>query len=67
MGHLAGFIDGYSTFDSHIQTINGSQLFVSDNFTATLTPDNSHLDSKLYPYDLMGLKLKSKVNGSIIL
>ncbi|MEP0877593.1 hypothetical protein NDA00_17430 [Funiculus sociatus GB2-M2] len=53
IGHLAGFIDGYKSYDSHIQTLNGSPLFVGDNFSATLTPDLSHLDPKHYPYDLM--------------
>ncbi|NES94131.1 MAG: hypothetical protein F6K32_02710 [Desertifilum sp. SIO1I2] len=53
MGHLAGFISGYNGYDNHIQTLNGSPLFVGDNFSAFLTPDKSHLDPKLYPYDLM--------------
>lgn len=52
MGHLAGFIDGYNGFDSHVQSVNGSRLLVtSDGISAKLSGD--HLDSKLYPYDLL--------------
>ena len=32
---------------------NAGKTFIGDNFTATLTPDGSHLDSKVHPYDLM--------------
>jgi PKD repeat protein len=53
MGHLAGIIAGNPGFDSNVQTINGVKTFVGNNFTATLTPDGSHLDSKVHPYDLM--------------
>jgi DNA/RNA endonuclease G (NUC1)/PKD repeat protein len=53
MGHLAGIIAGNPGFDKHVQTINGAKTFVGDNFTATLTNDGSHLDSKVQPYDLM--------------
>jgi DNA/RNA endonuclease G (NUC1) len=53
MGHLAGIIAGNPGFDRNVQTINGAKTFVGDNFTATLTPDGSHLDSKVHPYDLM--------------
>ena len=58
MGHLAGFISGYNEFDRHIQTINGKKTFVADNFTATLTPDGSHLDPTVHPYDLLNNTLK---------
>ncbi|WP_416212597.1 Calx-beta domain-containing protein [Nostoc sp. ChiQUE01b] len=61
MGHLAGIISGYSEFDRHIQTVNGSKVFVGDNFSATLTKDGSHLDSKLYPFDLMNTSLSPGV------
>ncbi|MBD2594927.1 hypothetical protein H6G74_11375 [Nostoc spongiaeforme FACHB-130] len=53
MGHLAGIIVGNPGFDRYIQTINGTKTFIGENFTATLTPDGSHLDSKVHPYDLM--------------
>ncbi len=73
MGHLEGFINGYNGFDHHIQTVNDSKLFVGDNFSATLTPDGSHLDSKVYPYDLMNptltpgvRKLPSTLDAQII-
>ncbi len=52
MGHLAGFISGYSEFDRHIQTRNGSSLFITpDGINAAIVGD--HLDPKLYPYDLL--------------
>jgi Bacterial Ig domain/PKD domain len=63
--HLQGFISGYSNYDNHIQTINGSktpglsevEAFVGDNFSAILTPDGSHLNSSVYTYDLMNTTL----------
>ena len=61
LGHLAGFISGYNEFDRHIQTINGKKTFVADNFTATLSPDGSHLDPTVHPYDLMNTSLKPGV------
>ena len=61
MGHLAGFISGYNEFDRHIQTVNSKKTFVADNFTATLTPDGSHLDSEAHPYDLMNTTLRPGV------
>ncbi len=61
LGHLAGFISGYNEFDRHIQNINGKKTFVADNFTATLSPDGSHLDSEAHPYDLMNTTLRPGV------
>ena len=29
MGHKACFIDGYNGFNNHVQTINGSRIFVT--------------------------------------
>ncbi|MBW4557767.1 MAG: PKD domain-containing protein [Trichormus sp. ATA11-4-KO1] len=52
-GHLLGIISGNPGFDRYIQTINSTKTFIGDNFTATLTPDGSHLDSQVHPYDLM--------------
>jgi DNA/RNA endonuclease G (NUC1)/PKD repeat protein len=53
-GHILGFINGYSEFDRNIK--NGK--FITDTITAQLTPDGSHLDSTLYPYDLLNTSLK---------
>jgi hypothetical protein len=57
MGHTLGIINGYSEFDKHIK--NG--IFTTDTLTTKLTPDGSHLDSTLYPYDLMNTSLKPGV------
>jgi hypothetical protein len=57
MGHLAGFINGYEGFDTHVQTINGVPTFVGNGFTATLTGDRSHLNPRLHPHDLMNTTL----------
>jgi hypothetical protein len=57
MGHTLGIINGYNEFDKHIK--NG--IFTTDTFTTKLTPDGSHLDSTLYPYDLMNTSLKPGV------
>jgi large repetitive protein len=51
MGHLAGMISGNPNFDAHVQTRNGSPIFIGDGFTVNLTPDSSHLDSCYYPND----------------
>ena len=60
MGHLAGFIDGYKGFDSQVQSVNGSRIFVTrDGISAKLSGD--HLDPKLYPYDLLNPVLAPSV------
>ncbi len=54
MGHTLGIINGYSEFDKYVK----GRQFISDTFTATLTPDGSHLDTTFHPYDLMNTSLK---------
>jgi Bacterial cadherin-like domain len=61
LGHLQGIISGNTAFDTHVQNINGIPTFIDGGLTATLTPDGSHLDSTLYPYDLMNTSLKPGV------
>jgi hypothetical protein len=61
LGHLNGIIRGNTAFDTHVQNINGIPTFINGGITATLTPDGSHLDSTLYPYDLMNTSLKPGV------
>jgi PKD repeat protein len=57
MGHTLGIINGYSEFDKHVK----NNIFITDTLTTKLTPDGSHLDSTLYPYDLMNTSLKPGV------
>lgn len=57
LGHLAGIIQGNPAYDQHLQTIANTKLFVGDGFTAALTPDGSHLDSRVHPYALMNSTL----------
>ncbi|WP_232432149.1 Ig-like domain-containing protein [Chamaesiphon minutus] len=57
MGHTLGIINGYSEFDKYIK----GRQFITDTFTATLTPDGSHLDTTFHPYDLMNTSLKPGV------
>jgi Bacterial Ig domain len=57
MGHTLGFINGYSEFDKYVR----GGIFATDTFSTKLTPDGSHLDSTLYPYDLMNTSLKTGV------
>ncbi|WP_373540280.1 PKD domain-containing protein [Chamaesiphon sp.] len=57
MGHTLGIINGYSEFNKYVK--NG--IFTTDTLTTKLTPDGSHLDSTLYPYDLMNTSLKPGV------
>ncbi len=54
LGHLQGIIQGNSNFDAHVK--NGK--YITDTITVQLTPDGSHLDSTLYPYDLLNTSLK---------
>jgi hypothetical protein len=61
LGHLQGIISGNTAFDTHVQNINGIPTFINGGITAQLTPDGSHLDSTLYPYDLMNTSLKPGV------
>jgi DNA/RNA endonuclease G (NUC1)/PKD repeat protein len=61
LGHLNGIIRGNNAFDTHVQNINGIPTFINGTTTAQLTPDGSHLDSTLYPYDLMNTSLKPGV------
>jgi Bacterial Ig domain len=61
LGHLNGIIRGNTAFDTHVQNINGIPTFINGGITAQLTPDGSHLDSTLYPYDLMNTSLKPGV------
>jgi hypothetical protein len=61
LGHLQGIISGNTAFDTSVQTIKGIPTFIDGKATATLTPDGSHLDSTLYPYDLMNTSLKPGV------
>jgi hypothetical protein len=58
MGHTLGIINGYSEFDKRTR----DNKFITDTgVEITLTPDGSHLDSTLYPYDLMNTTLKTGV------
>jgi hypothetical protein len=57
MGHTKGIINGYSEFDKYVK----GRQFITDTFTANLTPDGSHLDTTFHPYDLMNTSLKPGV------
>ena len=53
-GHVLGFTAGVPGYDRYVTRNNeGIPLFVGPDFTAVLSPDGSHLDSNIYPYDLM--------------
>jgi DNA/RNA endonuclease G (NUC1) len=58
MGHTFGIINGYSEFDKHIKNGKFIPTDSPNGAKITLTPDGSHLDSTLYPYDLMNTSLK---------
>ncbi|MGM0485754.1 MAG: putative Ig domain-containing protein [Planctomycetota bacterium] len=61
MGHLAGFMNGDAGFDSHVESIAGSDMFVGPNFNVRLSPDNNHLDEGACPHDLMNAVLPPSV------
>ncbi|MEI9924472.1 MAG: VCBS domain-containing protein [Bradyrhizobium sp.] len=58
-GHLLGLSGDIPAFAAHVGIVDGSELFAGPGFTATLTsaPDDDHLDSGLYPNDLMTASL----------
>jgi large repetitive protein len=58
MGHTLGIINGYSEFDKYVRN---NKFVTASGTEITLTPDGSHLDSTLYPYDLMNTTLKTGV------
>jgi hypothetical protein len=43
LGHLAGLISGNPTYDSRVQTINGTPTFQGNGYSTPLTQDRSHL------------------------
>jgi hypothetical protein len=57
-GHTLGFINGYSEFDKNVK--NGKFILTGPQGITEiqLTPDGSHLDSTLYPHDLLNTSLK---------
>jgi PKD domain/Bacterial Ig domain len=57
MGHAFGIINGYSEFNKYVK----GRQFITDTFSSQLTPDGSHLDTTLHPYDLMNTSLKPGV------
>jgi large repetitive protein len=54
LGHLAGLISGNPTYDSRVQTINGTPTFLGNGYSTALTSDRSHLTD---PTKLMGTYL----------
>ena len=59
--HLLGFNPAIPGYAAHVGTVDGSQLFTAPAFSAQLTPDDDHLDSTAYPYDLMDSVLEPGV------
>ena len=60
-GHFLGFVPGSTSFDRHVVTIQGSQMFVGPEFTAKFSPNGEHLDRELYPFDLLNSVLSPSV------
>jgi large repetitive protein len=54
LGHIKGIIKGNSAFDANVK----NNTFIGNGFTASLTPDGSHLDNTLHPHDLLNTSLK---------
>lgn len=57
-GHLLGMISGYKPYDKKIQYHNSLPTFVGNDFTAILSEDRSHLDSKYHSLNLMNDRLE---------
>jgi hypothetical protein len=54
---LRGIIQQYLVAGTLFPLTQSSLQSHPDGFTAQLTPDGSHLDSRYYPYDLMNTRL----------
>ncbi len=60
VGHILGFYPDNPGYQSHLQTIDGSQFFVGSGLTAKVTP-GGELDPNLYPDDVMDATLLPSV------
>jgi hypothetical protein len=58
---LVGLEQGYSNYNSHIQTLNGSKTLHRRRLQRFLTPDGSHLSNQVYAFDLMNIILTPEV------
>ena len=57
LGHVAGFMPSDPAFESHVQTIGASQVFVAPGIAAPLVDADQELDPNAYPGDLMSATL----------
>jgi len=55
--HVEGFLPDNPAFESHVQTLGGSQVFVAPGVTAPLVDSEQELDPNVYPGDLMSATL----------
>ena len=56
VGHILGFYPGNPGYESHLEMVNGSQLFVGPGFTAQVAP-GGELDPSVYPDAVMAATL----------
>ncbi|HEX5000284.1 MAG TPA: DUF4114 domain-containing protein [Terriglobia bacterium] len=62
VGHLLGFDGDFAGLARHLEYLaNGLTLFVAPGFTATLTSDGDHVDSRVYNFSLMAATLGTGV------
>ena len=56
IGHILAFDPSNPGYESHLQTVDGSQFFVGAGFSVQVAPDGE-LDPSLYPDDVMDATL----------
>ena len=56
LGHILAFDPSNAAYQSHLQTINGSQFFVGQGFSVQVDP-GGELDPAVYPDDVMAASL----------
>ena len=60
IGHILAFDTSNPGYEDHLQTTNGSQVFVGSDFTLPVAP-GGELDPNLYPDDVMAATLATGV------
>jgi hypothetical protein len=61
IGHIEGFLPSSSSFESHVQTTGGSQVFVGPGVSASLVDADQELNPSAYANDLMSATLATGV------
>ena len=61
IGHVEGFLPNDPSFEQHVETLNGSQMFVGPGISAALIDSDQELSPSVYAHDLMSATLAPSV------